>query len=86
MKLDSRVLDDLLVEPMKDGNMGSLLLYPKNTTNNNRQFGKNISECQFKDTDGITVVASLNLDKNNQLFELDIWKTDFSPLKSLENV
>ena len=39
-----------------------------------------ISDCEFKDKDGITVVASLYVDDNNDLYELDIWKTDFSPL------
>ena len=27
------------------------------------------------------VSATVNLDNNDELFELDIWKTDYSPLK-----
>jgi len=39
-----------------------------------------ISEHLFLDVDGVTVIASLNIDKDGNLFELDIWKTDYSPL------
>ena len=34
----------------------------------------------FTDEDGVKVIASLNVDSDGHLFELDIWKTDFSPL------
>jgi len=72
--------DKLLVRPMHDGKMGSLVLFPYGIIKSERLFGKQISECQFKDKDGIYVVASLNIDKEGDLFELDIWKVDFSPL------
>ena len=75
--------DNLLVQPMHDGKMGSLLLFPYGIMKNNRIFGKQISECQFKDKDGIDVVVSLNIDKEGDLFELDNWKVDFSPLISI---
>ena len=42
-----------------------------------------VSECQFKDIDGVPVIASLYLDKDNELFELDIWKVDFSKLEMI---
>ena len=73
-------VNELLVSEMNDGNMGSLCLYPPGITENNqRLFGQQISEYIFKDTDNIDVIASLNLDKNGMLFELDIWKTNFNP-------
>ena len=46
-----------------------------------RKFGSQVSDCQFKDTDGVTVIASLYLDREGNMYELDMWKTDFSPFK-----
>jgi hypothetical protein len=43
--------------------------------------GKKIAEAEFTDEDGIPVSAVLNLDDKGQLFELDMWKVDFSALK-----
>ena len=73
----------LLVSPLHDGKMGSLTLFPHNTLNKERHFGVQVSECQFKDIDGVPVIASLYLDKDNELFELDIWKVDFSKLEMI---
>ena len=74
--------EELLVSPMHDGEMGSLYLFPKSERHAERVFGEQISECEFIDQDGTTVIASLNVDPSGELFELDIWKTDFSPLIS----
>jgi hypothetical protein len=72
--------DGLFIKPMEDGGMGSLYLFPKDSINKKRIFGKQVSEYQFSDTDGVQVIASLNVDQDGKLFELDIWKTDYSPL------
>lgn len=72
--------EGLLVKPMNDGGMGSLYLFPKGKIIKDRILGKQVSDFQFKDLDGVEVIASLNLDNNGNLFELDIWKTDFSNL------
>lgn len=72
--------DKLLVRPMEDGQMGSLHLFPNGLTDENRLFGQQVSEHQFTDIDGVDVIASLYLDGANNLFELDMWKTNFSPL------
>ena len=74
---------NLLVSPMNDGGMGSLKLYPKGKTIANVRLGKCISEYQFLDEDNVVVIASLNIDNHGDLYELDIWKTDFSPLISI---
>jgi hypothetical protein len=74
-----RSLSDRLVEDMKDGGMGSLRF--KDADNRERRLGKKIAEAEFTDEDGIPVSAVLNLDDNGELFELDIWKVDFSALK-----
>jgi hypothetical protein len=72
--------DKISVSEMNDGKMGSLKLIPNNFVDKNRFFGKQISEYQFTDSDNVEVIVSLNIDKEGYLFELDIWKTDFSPL------
>jgi hypothetical protein len=72
--------DGLLVRSMDDGKMGSLLLFPQNTLNEDRVFGEQVSDFQFIDLDGVQVIASLYLDNRGNLFELDIWKTNFEEL------
>ena len=72
--------EGLFVSPMDDGGMGSLYLYPECERSKYRIFGEQVSEFQFTDQDGIEVIASLNVDNYGNLFELDIWKTDFSKL------
>ena len=68
------------VRPMADGGMGSLELLPPDLPQGSRRFGSRVAELQFKDDDGVVVIASLNVDQNKVPFELDVWKTDFSPL------
>ncbi len=72
------------VREMEDGGMGSLyFLHPKKT-DTERLFGKRIAELQFKDADGVDILASLNLDTDGDIMELDIWKIDYSPTVKLE--
>lgn len=73
----------LIVQSMDDGQMGSLQLYPDGDITKKRFFDKCVSEYQFNDTDGIVVIASLYVDNENKLFELDIWKTNYEPLNEL---
>jgi hypothetical protein len=40
-----------------------------------------IAEVQFSDVDGILATGVLNVDTQDRLFEIDIWKVDFSPLQ-----
>lgn len=68
-----RALD---VEEMNDGGMGSLRFLSSRPTHMAQQ----LSEVTFHDTDGVWVSATLNLDPEGLLFELDIFKGDFSPL------
>ncbi|WP_047396756.1 hypothetical protein [Chitinibacter sp. ZOR0017] len=75
-------IDELLVSNMSDGGMGSLFIGENNTL---RTFGEKISECSFNGIDGVLVSATLNLDQNGDLFEIDIWKTNFSPLLKWPN-
>ena len=71
------ILESLKVADMDDGGMGSLRLFPKGSDDRDEKIGKRASACQFTDEDGVEVIASLNLDQNGNLYELDMWKTDF---------
>jgi hypothetical protein len=72
-------LDDALFEDMDDGGMGGLRVCKPD--GHPRAFGEKLAEKEFADVDGIPVVIALNLDDTGELYELDIWKVDFSPLK-----
>lgn len=67
----SRVMD------MKDGNMGSIRF----VRDEPRVFGKVLAEAQYTDEDGVLVSIAINADNKGNLFEVDFWKVDFSPLK-----
>lgn len=72
-------LPESLVEEMQDGNMGSLrFVTPEDP---DRRYGSKIVEAEFTDADGVLVSVALNLDDRGNLFELDLWKVDFSPLE-----
>ena len=66
--------------PMTDGGMGSLRLFENEEQQVSREFGSKAAELVFWDADGIPVTAALHLDREDRLFELDIFKADFSPL------
>jgi hypothetical protein len=75
--------DSLQVQTLDDGNMGSLRLVPKGDLSEDRSFGTAVSESRFTDADGVEVIATLYLDREGQLFEMNVWKTDFAPLVSI---
>lgn len=74
-KGDQRPVADL-VEEMRDGEMGSLRFSGPEA----RRYGSTLAEAEFTDADGTPVSVALMLDEAGDLFELDIWKVDFSPL------
>lgn len=71
-------LPNVLVEKMKDGGMGSLRFV---SAKENRLFGEEVAEISLQDIDGMPVFISINLDQDGDIFELDVFKGDFSPLK-----
>ncbi|MBK9187380.1 MAG: hypothetical protein IPM33_00335 [Phycisphaerales bacterium] len=73
-------LENLLVDSMTDGGMGSLRLCWNNTACANRVFYRVASECHFKDSDNNDVIASIYVDEHGVPFELDVWKTTLSSL------
>ena len=72
---------ELNVIEMPDG-MGSLLLIPEGQKMTNRMFKKQISDVLFKDIDGVDVIVSLNIDQEDFLYELDVWKMNYEKVKS----
>lgn len=72
-------LNNAIVEEMNDGGMGSLRFFIPGTKS--RRFSKQLLEKEFVDTDGVPIMVAINLDEQGLLYELDIWKVDFSSLK-----
>ena len=72
-------LDTCLVEDMQDGGMGSIRFLSMSQTR--PRFGRAIAEAEYTDEDGALVSITVNVDGGGKLFELDVWKVDFSPLR-----
>jgi hypothetical protein len=45
------------------------------------EHANDLVEADYKDTDGRDVLITLTTNQHDELYELDIWKTDFSPLQ-----
>jgi hypothetical protein len=71
-------LERAQVLDMNDGKMGSVQFFGRD----NRFLGSCLAEEQYVDLDGVPVSIVLNADTTGQLYELDIWKADFSPLQA----
>ena len=78
-QIDLSNLSYLQVKEANDGGMGGLVFLSKNK---DRHLGKDIASCEFDDQDGVKVIATLSVDNFGDLYELDVWKTDFSKLIS----
>jgi hypothetical protein len=63
------------VQEMHDGGMGSLRFVSRDDSK-----AHEVIAARSFDDDGTQLEISLNLDQHGDLFELDIWKVDFSPL------
>lgn len=66
-----------LVFDMLDGGMGSVLF----AGDESRSLGVLLAEAEYVDADGILVSIVVNADQLGRLFEVDVWKVDFSGLK-----
>lgn len=80
-KVGEAVLDQLessRVTRMDDGEMGSLKFEASGVEE--AHLGETIAEAEFVDEDGVAVSVALNLDQHGRLYELDVWKVDFSRL------
>jgi len=70
-------IDDARVVEMQDGGMGSI----KFINVADRRRSHSIAEAEYLDDDGVLVSIDLSVDENGELFEVDFWKVDFSPLR-----
>ncbi|MCB2377141.1 hypothetical protein LGH70_06080 [Hymenobacter sp. BT635] len=48
-----------------------------------RRLGEKIAATRFLDEDGVPVFVSLYLDQQGELYELDCWKVDDTPLRRI---
>ena len=67
-----------MVRELNDGGMGSISFDLENLQSRKKQ----IIFAEYIDKDGILVDIELTCDNNGELYELDFWKVDFSPLIS----
>jgi len=85
LQMPDKWCQNLLIQPMDDGGMGSFLIFQDaSDVGVKKKFGKQISEFEFVDGDGVLVLVSLNVDDENKPFEVDVWKTDYSPVLSIK--
>lgn len=73
-------VEALRVTDMNDGGMGSLSF---ETIKPDLMYGRTLSEGWFKDEDGFPVLVAINLDMEDEIFELDSWKVNFPPRRRL---
>lgn len=71
--------DGLLVKSMHDGGMGSLKLLPHGQEVSYHST-KTASQLEFLDKDGVRILASLDLNDDGVMAELDLFKANFEPL------
>src|ERR1700712_1085070 len=72
-------LPNLLVEEMSDGGMGSLKFLESSARNSIMK--DEVAQISVRDSDGVFVSFTLNTNLNGEVYELDAFKGDFSPLK-----
>jgi len=81
LQLPNEWNQNLFVQPMDDGGMGSFLIYQNESeVVTQRNFGKQVSEFEFVDDDGVLVLVTLYVDEESKLLEVDVWKTDYNPV------
>jgi|GEM_PF-2010379 len=64
------------VRNMLDGGMGSIEFH----SHCKKKFGGTLAEAQYFDVDDVMVIITIYHDKYGNLYEVDFWKVDFSPL------
>jgi len=74
--LDS--LDSLRVHDLLDGGMGSVRTVSLDDVDQRKAVP--IALAEYLDSDNILISVQITCDQAGRLFEIDIWKTDFSPV------
>ena len=79
LKINLEEIPNKIVQELNDGGMGSLkFVYNDKKT---RRFLKELASVSIMDIDNVPVSFALNIDNFEDLFELDVFKADFSQLK-----
>jgi hypothetical protein len=63
------------VENLTEAGMGGIQLSQRG------EHTADIVEADYKDTDGREVLITLTTNQYDELYDLDLWKTDFNPLQ-----
>ncbi|WP_409456461.1 MULTISPECIES: DUF6984 family protein [unclassified Sphingobacterium] len=77
-------LENLFVEEMDDGGMGSLQVILEGE--DHRRYGGTLADMDSHDVDGMYLLISVIVDTDDNFYELDIFKGDFSPLIKIPDV
>ncbi|MGD1094825.1 MAG: hypothetical protein ABSB35_22885 [Bryobacteraceae bacterium] len=72
-------LNSCLVADMRDGGMGSIRFLSSGRAP--RRFGKALAQAEYVDENGVLVSIVVTADDTGDLYEVDFWKVDFSPLR-----
>ena len=75
-----QVKEDIFAIDLTDGGMGSIRIATGHEQPG-RRMGRELAAAKYEDEDGVLVSVSLNVDQHGELFEIDMWKVDFSPLR-----
>ncbi len=73
-------LDNAFVLPMEDSGLCLRFVPPDGTR---RKFGAVVATAEAPDSDDVPISFALNLDIAGELFELDAWKVDLTPVATL---
>ena len=79
ISLPTENIDEIKVKPLNDEGMGSLFII-SDKKEEDRKFEGVLFQQQFVDVDEVPILVTLHADQYGDLFELDIWKADFSPV------
>lgn len=75
-KQEEHILPERVVD-LDDGGMGSIRF----GVDSQRKYGKDLIQVKYIDSDKTPVIITLIEDDHQDLFELEMWKVDFSELK-----
>lgn len=77
LNLDTQILENITqVDDYEGAKMGSIGL-----GKDGAEYAGDIIQAEYIDIDNVPVVITLTKDTQNQLLDLDFWKTDFSKLQ-----
>ena len=77
---DYKLHPSILVEEVTNEEIGTIRFLEVGRGNENRVFGQKLSETIVIDKDNVQILVSLIVDNSDNLFELEIWKTNFEPI------